>query len=141
MRRIITCLLCLVLAAGLCACGAASEAEESELVPMEPAEQAPTVEEIMAASESEAAVIAAAEPPASETDAEVDEEAYTAAVALVGMPVESLYEAIGEPADAQYAASCEEENAEDGMLFYDGFYVWTVRTETEELIHDVYTMD
>mgnify|MGYP007070335156 CR=1 FL=1 len=42
---------------------------------------------------------------------------------------------------SEYASSCEEENAEDGMLYYDGFTVWTVRNADGELVHDVYRMD
>ena len=81
-------------------------------------------------------------PPASETDtsAAVDMAAYETAQEYVGRTVEELFQAIGEPTDRQYAASCEEEDAEDGMLFYDegGFYIWSVRTAESETVRAVY---
>ena len=97
----------------------------------------------MEASASEAAAISE-EMPASASDAEPDAEAFAAAEACVGLSVEELYAAVGEPTgDASYAASCLEENAEDGMLFYDelGFYVWTLRNADGETVHAVYPLD
>lgn len=131
MKKFFAILLALALTAGLSACSLTeSEAQTEE-------ENTLTEEEIQAASESDA-LTAETERPASETDASLDQSVYEAALACVGLTVEELYDAVGEPSDSQYAASCEEENAEDGMLFYDGFYVWTVKTETEEIVHDVY---
>ena len=49
-----------------------------------------------------------------------------------------LFAAIGEPESSQYASSCEVDGGEDGMQFYDGFYVWTLRTDEEELVRAVY---
>ena len=66
---------------------------------------------------------------------------YEDAEQCIGQPLEALYEAVGEPESYQYASSCEEENAEDGMLFYDGFYVWTLKTESEEIVRAVYLDD
>ena len=65
------------------------------------------------------------------------------AEACVGQTLEELYAAVGEPDSASYAASCLEENAEDGMLFYPdlGIYVWTVRGESGEVVHAVYPLD
>lgn len=138
MKKLFAILLAFALAAGLSACaGRSAELNQEPLGPVD----TPTTEEVIAASESSAAAIAEATPPASGTDAAVDEAAYDTAMTYIGRSAAELYGAIGEPDSAQYAASCEEENAEDGMLFYDGFYVWTVRTQTQELIHDVYLMD
>ena len=159
MKKTLILFLCAVLALGLTGCGesapelspTADEAQET-LAPV-----VPTAEEIMEASASEAESIAKempasasdAEAPASETaasasDAELDEEAFAAAEACVGLSLEELYAAVGEPTgDVSYAASCLEENAEDGMLFYDelGFYVWTVRNADGETVHAVYPLD
>ena len=132
MKKIFAILLIIALAAGLTACSAGNSAAD--------AEPTMTPEEARLASETNASAIAEKEDeaPASDTDAETDTAAYEQAMQYIGQPVEELYAAIGEPESANYAASCDEENAEDGMLFYGGFYVWTVKTETEEIIHDIY---
>ena len=133
MKKIFAILLIMALAAGLTACAAGESAAEDAAPTMTP-------EEARLASETNASAIAQTddEAPASDTDAETDTDAYEQALQYRGQPVEALYAAIGEPESANYAASCDEENAEDGMLFYGGFYVWTVKTETEEIIHDIY---
>ncbi len=129
MKKIFLILSAAILAVGLTACGGAAEEREAELKlePLTPVTDAPS-----AAPEMNAA-------GASETDAEEPADpAVSAAQDCVGQPVEALYAAVGEPVSAEYGTSCLEENAEDGMLYYDGFYVWTVRTESEELVHAVY---
>lgn len=156
MRKTALLILAAALTLSLAACGGAEETSQN-LEPMAPVvtevpasaadaeKAAAAAEETPAAmdadaSESDAAAVAL---PASESDAApaFDPALFQAAQDCVGQPVEALYAAIGEPSDAKYAASCLEENAQDGMLFYDGFYVWTVKTETEELVHEVYTND
>ena len=134
MKKTIALLLLLGLMMSAAACGALNADDPA------PAEETEVpVEALMAASESDAAALAAIEPPASVTDASVvDEESFAQAQELVGEPVNALYEAIGEPTDSQYAVSCLEDGAEDGMLYYDGFYVWTLRTEQDEIVHAVY---
>ena len=122
--RIITLILCLVLALSMTACGgAAKEAPAASAAPAETETPAET------------------EPPAAEDAGAApayDEAAYAAAQSCVGRTAEELIAAIGEPEDTQYAPSCLVEDGEDGMLYYDGFYVWTVKTDTEELVHEVY---
>ena len=139
MKRLFALLLALGLMMSFAACGAKTENNDN-LVPLEPVEATaePTVEEIMLASETNAAALAEAAPPASATDTSLDQAAYDEAQKLVGASVEELYETIGEPTDSQYASSCLEENAEDGMLFYNGFYVWSLRNADEEIVHAVY---
>lgn len=147
MKKTMFLLLCAVLALFTAACGAdtapaATEAPlpTEEASPAEAAEAAaPPMSEDEPAEDENASPTEAEEAPASPSD--VDEEVLAAARACIGQPAEALFAAVGEPGDAQYAASCLEEGAEDGMLYYDGFTVWTVRTETEELVHDVYLMD
>lgn len=143
MKKILFLMLCAALVLSLAACGAAEAepAPASELTPIAPVLPAPEVEE---SSASDAAEAAAAQPPASPTDVMLDGEAFAAAEACVGLTLADLVEAVGEPdGDVSYAASCLEENAEDGMLFYDalGFYVWTVRGESGEIVHAVYPLD
>ena len=122
--------LLLALLAGLCACagGAADQPEETAAPTEQPASETNTEPVNL-------------EPPASETDAvTVDTTAYETAQEYIGRSVEELYEAVGEPTSSQYASSCEVEDAEDGMLFYEegGFYIWSVRTADEELVRAVY---
>lgn len=145
MKKITALLLLLGLMMSLCACGNQSEPvqESDNLVPMEPVLPEATVdpaviEEIMVASETNATALGEQEPPASATDVNLDEEAYALAQEFIGLSAAEMQAAIGEPTSVQYAASCLEEGAEDGMLFYPGFYVWTVRNGADETVHDVY---
>lgn len=143
MKKIIALLLMLGLMVSLCACGGQKEETvpvSENLVPMVPVEpeNVAGMEELLAASETNAAELAAQEPPASATDTDMDEEAYAAAQAFIGQSAADMKAAIGEPTSVQYASSCLEEGAEDGMLFYPGFYVWTVRNGADETVHDVY---
>ena len=154
MKKILLTFCAAALLLSLAACGGTETEEAPNMEPL-----APTVTEVPAsdadamkeapaeaeaapddASESDAGEITEA---ASETDAvdSYDPALLQAAQDCVGASVEALYNAIGEPIEAQYAASCLEENAEDGMLFYDGFYVWTVRNADGETVHEVYLSD
>lgn len=145
MKKMFALLLVLGLMVSLCACGDGEETVQpsENMVPMEPViptepAEADGMEELVAASETNAAAMAEQEPPASATDAELDEEAYATAQEFIGQSAADMQAAIGEPTSVQYAASCLEEGADDGMLFYPGFYVWTVRNGAEETVHDVY---
>ena len=142
MKKTILLLLCAGLVLSLAACGG-SPAPESTPVLTELAPVEPTADPAEEASAAEAAALAEAPVPASASDAALDETAFAAAQSCVGLGPEELYAAVGEPSDSSYAASCLEENAEDGMLFYRelGFYVWTVRGESGEVIHAVYPLD
>lgn len=144
MKRWLTAVPALLMCVFLCACGSTAE-PETELVPLSP------VAESVTASESDAAD-AAHEAPASDTDAAAPEpEAdaaesapdprYEQAQEYIGHTAEELFAAIGEPDSSQYASSCEVDGGEDGMQFYDGFYVWTLRTADEELVRAVYLDD
>lgn len=139
MKKFFALLLVFGLVMSFAACGAEKESV-AESAPVE-VTATPTVEEIMLASETNAAAHAEAVPPASATNTSLDQAAYETAQEFVGLSVEELYEAIGEPTDTQYAASCLEDNAEDGMLFYDGFYVWSLRKGNQETVHEVYLND
>lgn len=143
MKKTLIAFLCAVLALCLTGCGGEAAPEPSPEVKLETLAPIQTVEEVMEASAADAQA-RAEEAPASATDAELDEEAFAAAEACVGLTAEELYAAVGEPTgDVSYASSCLEENAEDGMLFYDelGFYVWTVRNADGETVHAVYPLD
>ena len=133
MKKTAAILALIILCSCLCACGSAEEPSTSS-VPL-----APITTEEVAASESDA-LQAVREAPASESDAASDA-LYEQAQEYIGRPAEELFAAIGEPESSQYASSCEVDGGEDGMQFYDGFYVWTLRTDEEELVRAVYLDD
>ena len=60
---------------------------------------------------------------------DLSSEAARTAYGLQGHDVSELYAAVGQPAKADYSASCiaPDAGAEDGLLYYDGFTVSTVR--------------
>ena len=145
MKKMIALLLDLVLLACICAC--AKESAEPEVTPS-PAE-------VLEASDTDTAQSARDHvPPASPTDTDptpgtaavmapaetpfAGSPEHATALNYVGQPLSALISAIGEPDQAEYAASCEMDNAEDGMLYYDGFAVWTMRTATGEIVRAVY---
>ena len=145
MKRTLILMICAVLALCLTGCGGepAPGPTPSQELNLETLAPVLTTEEVMEASAADAEA-RAAEEPASDTDVEIDEDAFAAAKACIGMTIEELYAAVGEPAGGtSYAASCLEEDAEDGMLFYtsQGFYVWTVRNADGETVHAVYPLD
>ena len=115
----------------------------------------PNWSDVLAASASDAAN--AKTPPASATDATAQptveqtpevkaasapataQDAYEKARACIGLSVQELYDAVGQPTgEPVYGPSCLQVDAEDGMLPYDGFSVWTVRSADAETVHDVY---
>ncbi|MCD8322188.1 MAG: YgdI/YgdR family lipoprotein [Oscillospiraceae bacterium] len=143
MKKIVS----ILLAAGMVFALAACSSNEGSAEEVPEATATPTAAELQAASESDAAALAEASQASStdaaaETEPEAwDESAYETAQEYIGLTVEELYAAIGEPTETQYAASCLQENAEDGMLFYDGFYIWSLRTEDSEIVYQVYLND
>lgn len=58
------------------------------------------------------------------------------AKSMIGCDISELYDVIGEPVSAEYAKSCMG-SGDDGELKYDGFTVYTNRTESEEIIQNV----
>ena len=58
---------------------------------------------------------------------------------LIGRPVAELYAAIGEPSGgSDYGPSCLVTGGKDGMLYYDGFTVYTlVQPDGSESVYDV----
>ena len=139
MKRLMIAALALIMSICLCACGSSQTpaAEGTNPQPLSP------VMDTAPASDSSAAEPAAL-PPASETDAQPEETSpsrYTEAQEYIGRSAAELIAALGEPQSSEYASSCDVENAEDGMLQYDGFYVWTLKTADEELVRDVYPDD
>lgn len=132
MKKTLSLLLLCAMLMALAACGG-DKPEEPEPT------GTPAPQEILAASASDAAAARQTHvPPASSSDAVVDDQSYAVAQNYVGQPASALINAIGRPFDSEYSASCEQEGAEDGMLYYNGFSVWTMRTATGEIVRAVY---
>ena len=61
------------------------------------------------------------------------------AMSLHGETVDDLYAVIGMPTSSTYSTSCLFLGADDGLLYYDGFVVQTVRYENGvEVVYDAY---
>lgn len=121
MKKIFALLFALLMLLGLCACGSAeTDAEEPETV------TEVTEEVVEAASASDVTV---REEQVEEVSL-LDEEKFAAAEGCIGQSADTLLETIGEPSYTEYASSCMEMNAEDGVLYYNsyGFYVYTLRS-------------
>lgn len=140
MKKAIILFLLLAMALSLTACaGLAQKAvDEESATPVPTPTEDPTA--VQQASETNAqTAVTTHTPAASATDAQVDQAAYDRAVACIGMTLQDLYAAVGEPVEpATYGPSCLQDGAEDGMLIYNGFFVWTLRTAEAETVQEVY---
>ena len=59
-------------------------------------------------------------------------------LSYIDKPVSELIAAIGEPQSSDYAPSClNPGQGEDGMLYYDGFVVYTYKEGDTETVQDV----
>ncbi len=135
MKKIAAVLLCAVLMLSLAGCGGSKDASPAPTaIPAATAAptptQAPSAEPFAAEPEATAG-------PAENTD-EVAEKIELVR-SLIGKPVAELYDAIGKPAtEGDYASSCLVTGGKDGMLYYDGFTVYTlVQPDGSETVYDV----
>lgn len=134
MKKLIAVLLAAFLLLGLCACGGEeAPAEEMNL------NVAPKVEETAPKAEEpnvEVATEAPAEDPAVVAEEKM-KEMKALAESCIDKDVNYLYELIGKPNSADYAPSCLVQGGEDGMLYYDGFVVYTTREGDVETVYYV----
>ncbi len=136
MRKTIILLLAVILALA-CACNRSSGEPVIEVT----ATPAPTGDlEALAASDTDTVAAQAAHtPPASATDAVVNSERFQTAFAYIGRPAAELVATIGVPPQPiEYIPSTLQAGALDGIYRYDGFYVISLHTDTEELVREVY---
>lgn len=121
MKKFIVMLLAILMLC-LCACGAEAPAQEEAQLNVTPKVEENVITEEVKAEETTAETAAPA----------LDMKAL--AESCIGKDVSELYALIGEPASADYAPSCLVEGGEDGMLYYDGFVVYTVREGDVETV-------
>lgn len=75
--------------------------------------------------------------PAPTEEPEVDK--FAVAQTMAGRSVQELYSAVGEPNSSSYSTSCLVFDGQDGLLYYDGFTVSTVRyADGTELVMGAY---
>ena len=126
-------LLCAVLALSVTGCGS-SKAETPAPTAIPAATEAPPAE--TKAPEATPAPEVTPEPAAESSEAEKQ---IALVKELIGRPVAELYAAIGEPSGgSDYGPSCLVTGGKDGMLYYDGFTVYTlVQPDGSETVYDV----
>ena len=128
MKKSIAILMLTLCLALLCACG-----ETAEPAPETPA---PDAQEAAAQTLPEEAPAAQPEAPAQELEEALDEpSALETALTFVDQDAAALVQAIGEPLETQYEASCSGPG-DDGVWTYDGFTVYTYRENGVETIVD-----
>ena len=128
MKKFTIVLLTLCLLLSLAACGK----EEAPAPTAAPAPAAPAATEAPAPAPTEA--------PAEEAPAEPELSDFEKAESCIDGSVEDLFALIGEPNSSDYAPSClggVATGGEDGMLYYDGFIVYTYRENGEESVYTV----
>lgn len=164
MKKIIPALLILCLLCGLAACGSKEEnitpapvapaATEEPVATPEPAEEAeaPAEQEAPAAQNTPEPAVPEendqlSRPDSGKTDDNSGNDSgnsggnsatpYELAQQYLGSSTSSLIAAIGSPSGTEYTISCEADGAEDGVWYYDGFVVWTVRyADGTEIVRD-----
>ncbi len=126
-------LLCAVLALSVTGCGSSGQ-KASAPTAIPAATEAPPAETKV--PEATPAPEATPEPAAESSEAEKQ---IAVVKELIGRPVAELYAAIGEPSGgSDYGPSCLVTGGKDGMLYYDGFTVYTlVQPDGSESVYDV----
>lgn len=132
MKKLIVMLLAVLMLLGLCACGGETPAEENVQIEAQPKVEATAPIEETTAEVEETTV---QEETAAAADPAADKKAL--AESCIDKDISELYALIGEPESSDYAPSCLVEGGEDGMLYYDGFVVYTTRDADGETVYYV----
>ncbi len=150
MKKILCVLTLSLLLLAACAGGAESPAPTLQAEPPAAPEPVSTSEPVAAPEpatepEPQAAPEPATEPepqaapePANEPAASSEPggaSSLDAALACAGQDISTLYAAIGQPRDSFYEYSCSGPG-DDGVLYYDGFLVFTYRENGVETVVD-----
>lgn len=129
MKKALSLLLCFLLLLVLCACGGKETPEAPADAPAAAPTDAPMDTPEVPEEPADAPAQDVPEEPAEEDPVEIVR-------GYIDQPIEDLYAVIGQPESSDYAPSCMGEG-EDGMLFYDGFIVYTYREGETETVYDV----
>ena len=142
MKKSIAILMLTLCLALLCACGETAEPAPETPAPDAQEAAAQTLPEIAPAAQLEASApekeeaAAQEEAPAQEPEEAPEEpSALETALTFVDQDAAALVQAIGEPLETQYEASCSGPG-DDGVWTYDGFTVYTYRENGVETIVD-----
>lgn len=118
----------------LAACGGGTENKDPQPTEEPQATELPSVTPPPEGENSGSGMLAADDNNAPNADLSgsnpnLDSAEAKAALDLLGKDVSALIKAIGEPKSSEYSASCiaPDSGAEDGLLYYDGFIVSTLR--------------
>ena len=129
MKKIVVMLLAALLLMNLCACG---KEEPAPTAPDEQISLTPKVEETVPT------VVETPTETAGETEiVETTADLKALAESCIDKNVSELYALIGQPNSSDYAPSCLVQGGEDGMLYYDGFVVYTTREGDVETVYYV----
>lgn len=128
MKKLVLILLAAVMLLSLCACGADVPEGDGDLMITAKPKTENTTEDTTVPEETTAEV--------TEDTTAADAGKKALAESCVGKNVSELYELIGQPNSSDYAPSCLVDG-EDGMLYYDGFVVYTTREGDVETVYYV----
>ena len=142
MKKLISLILCALLALSLLGCSggntASAETTAAPAATAVPATEAPA---------ATAAPVEATEAPVEATGSDGEDAALLETVRqildLIDQPVEDLYDLIGQPVrEGEYTSSCLVTGGQDGQLEYDGFTVYTiVQPDGTETVYDILKPD
>ena len=127
MKKLMLIVLSAFVVLGLCACAGGN----TETEPATTAATTAAATEATTEATTEAATEETTEATEQEEPAELDNKAL--AKSCIDKSVEELYALIGQPESSDYASSCLGEG-DDGMLYYDGFIVYTYREGDKETV-------
>lgn len=137
MKKILLILLAAVMLLSLCACGAdIPEGDANLQITAKPKTEEPTADTTV----PEETTVDTTAPETTEAEKEntttTESNKKALAESCVGKNVSELYALIGQPSSSDYAPSCLVDG-EDGMLYYDGFVVYTTRENGVETVYYV----
>lgn len=135
MKRIFVMLLAVLLLMGLCACGASEPTGGEELqITVKPKTEGETTIPEETTGETTTGETTSEDVTGEASAPATDKKEL--AKSCMGKNVSELYALIGKPNSSDYAPSCLVDG-EDGMLYYDGFVVYTTREGDVETVYYV----
>ncbi|MBR4289902.1 MAG: hypothetical protein IKT52_04590 [Oscillospiraceae bacterium] len=134
MKKFVVMLLAIVMLLGLCACGTKEEPVEPVKIEVQPKVEATTAVEPTTPVVVKETMMPT-EDPAVLAQQRIQEQ-KALAESCIDKDVRDLYELIGAPESCEYAPSCLVDG-EDGVLYYEGFVVYTTREGDVENVYYV----